>query len=105
MKPKIELVHGTCERHLPQIQDHTIDFVFADLPYGVTRCKWDTPLHLPFIWKHLNRICKPQAAMAFTATQPFASTLIKSNIRNFKYEYIWGKKTRPPTPLMLNTLP
>jgi len=65
--------------------------VLADLPYGVTACKWDTPLPLDDLWLQFERIAKQNAAMVFTATQPFASNLVMSKPTLFRYEWIWDK--------------
>ena len=71
--------------------DNHFDMVLVDLPYGMTDCKWDTVIDLEDIWTALERICKPGAAMVFTAAQPFTSALIMSNIKNFKYCWYWNK--------------
>jgi len=63
----------------------------VDLPYGTTACKWDSIISLDFLWEQYNRICKDNAAMVFTAAQPFTTTLASSNIDNFRYEWIWEK--------------
>jgi DNA modification methylase len=67
------------------------DFVFADLPYGTTQNKWDTVIDLPRMWMLLRKVCKPSAAMCFTCQQPFTTTLVNSNIREFRYDWIWEK--------------
>lgn len=72
-------------------QGPLFDFVFADLPYGTTQNKWDTPIDLPRMWTILRRICKPSAAMCFTCQQPFTTTLVASNMREFRYDWIWEK--------------
>ena len=65
--------------------------VCSDLPYGITACKWDTPLDLQLLWAEYARIVKPNAAIVLTASQPFTSALIMSNPKAFKYEWIWEK--------------
>ena len=65
--------------------------------------KWDTPIDLAEMWKQLNRVCKERAAMVFTAAQPF-NTLIMSNPRNFKYEWIW-EKPQGTNPLNAKIMP
>ena len=65
--------------------------VFADLPYGTTRNDWDHVIDQDRLWPLLRRACKPNAAMVFTAMQPFASMLVASNVREFRYEVIWAK--------------
>ena len=65
--------------------------VLCDLPYGTTQCKWDTVIPFEPLWAEYHRVCKPRAPMIFTASQPFTSQLINSNIKNFKYTWVWEK--------------
>jgi site-specific DNA-methyltransferase (adenine-specific) len=65
--------------------------VLVDLPYGTTACKWDSIIPLDKLWEQYNRICKKDAAMVFTAAQPFTTILAASNLKNFRYEWIWEK--------------
>lgn len=85
------LIEGEAIHELSKIPDRVVDLVCVDLPYGVTNNKWDCVLPLDKMWEQLNRICKENAAMVFTATQPFCSILVMSNLNNFKYDIIWEK--------------
>ena len=87
----VDLRLGDCLDILPTLSDNSVDMVMVDLPYGTTACKWDSIISLDFLWEHYNRICKDDAAMVFTAAQPFTTTLASSNIDNFRYEWIWEK--------------
>lgn len=82
---------GNCLDILPEIYDDSIDLLLVDLPYGTTACKWDTIIPLDQLWEQYNRVCKKNAAMVFTAQQPFTTVLASSNIENLKYEWIWEK--------------
>ena len=95
---------GDCLDILPNFTDNSVDMVLTDLPYGITACKWDTPIDLPEMWKQLNRVCKERAAMVFTAAQPFTSALATSNIKNLKYEWIW-EKPQGTNPLNAKVMP
>ncbi len=86
------LWHGDCLDLLPGIPDGSIDMVFADLPYGVTANKWDSVIPFEPLWKQLLRAGKRNAAFVFTATQPFATALINSQPRLFRYDLVWDKK-------------
>lgn len=78
---------------MEQIADSSIDMLLVDLPYGTTACSWDkNTLSLPQLWAEYNRICKKNAAMVFTAAQPFTTMLLSSNIKNFKYCWYWKKR-------------
>jgi len=73
------------------IPDNAVDMILCDLPYGTTQCKWDSVIPFEPLWEEYNRVCKRNAAMIFTAAQPFTSTLVTSNIKNFKYTWVWEK--------------
>ena len=85
------LHHEDCLDGLPRLEPGSVDFVFADLPFGRTANAWDRVIPMERLWQLLNRACKPTAAMAFCAVQPFASLLVASNLRAFRYEVIWHK--------------
>jgi len=82
---------GNCLEILPTLPDDSVDMLMVDLPYGTTACKWDSIIPLDELWKQYNRICKKNAAMVFTAQQPFTTTLASSNLKNLRYEWIWEK--------------
>jgi len=89
--PDIMLWQGDCLDLMPDIGDGSIDMVLADPPYGTTACKWDSIIPLEPMWAHLKRVIKPNGAIVLTASQPFTTTLISSNMGMFKYEWIWDK--------------
>jgi site-specific DNA-methyltransferase (adenine-specific) len=76
---------------MADIPNGVIDMLLVDLPYGTTACSWDSVLPFDKLWCEYNRVCKSNAAMVFTASQPFTTMLIASNIKNFKVEWIWQK--------------
>lgn len=76
---------------MKRLPDHSIDMVFCDLPYGTTKCSWDSIINLGSLWKQYNRIVKIDGAIVLTASQPFTTVLIESNIEHFKYCWIWEK--------------
>jgi len=86
-----KLYNEDCLEGMKRIPDKSIDMVLCDLPYGTTACKWDSIIDLNSMWKELNRIVKPNGAMVFTASQPFTTTLIASNIKQFRVEWIYEK--------------
>jgi len=85
------LINGDCLVDMGDIDDHSVDMILCDLPYGTTACKWDTIIPFEPLWKHYKRIIKPNGAIVLTASQPFTSALVMSNIEWFKYEWIWKK--------------
>ena len=101
----VDLFHGDCLVEIRSIEEHSIDLILCDLPYGTTDrkgvenkrgvnrlLKWDTVIPLDKLWLEYKRILKPRGAVVLTADQPFTSKLILSNIEWFKYVWIWKKK-------------
>jgi len=84
-------VNADCFDVFPFIEDKSIDAIIADLPYGTTACKWDSILPLDKLWQEYKRIIKPNGVIILFGTQPFTTTLISSNIKQFRYELIWDK--------------
>lgn len=87
----IELMQGDCLELMSSIPDGSVDMVLTDPPYGTTACKWDTVIPLGPMWKQLKRVIKPNGAIVMTASQPFTTVLIASNMRMFKYCWVWEK--------------
>jgi site-specific DNA-methyltransferase (adenine-specific) len=90
---EITLMCGDCLERMGEIAPGSIDMVMADPPYGTTACKWDSIIPLDAMWAHLKRVTKPNAAIVMTASQPFTTTLISSNMAMFKYCWVWVKNT------------
>lgn len=88
-----KLYEADCFDVFPEIEDKSVDMILCDLPYGITACKWDTPLPLEELWVEYKRIIKDDGAIVLTASQPFTSQLVMSNPDMFKYELIWDKKS------------
>ena len=75
------------------IDDKSIDMILCDLPYGTTACKWDVVIPFEPLWEQYKRIIKDNGAIILTASQPFTSALVMSNVKMFRYEWIWHKTT------------
>ena len=88
---KIELIQGDCLEKMKDIPDESVDMVMTDPPYGTTACKWDSIIPLEPMWEQLKRVIKPNGAIVMTASQPFTTTLIASNMKMFKYCWVWEK--------------
>src|SRR3972149_6110788 len=86
------IYQGDCLTLMPEIKEHSIDLVLNDLPYGVTaRNPWDVILPFDELWSAWKRLLKPNGTVVLTATQPFASIAVMSNLPWFKYEWTWKK--------------
>ena len=90
----IDLLKGDCLELMKTIESGSIDAIITDPPYGTTACKWDSVIDFDLMWLELNRIIKPNGAIVLFGSEPFSSALRMSNIKNFKYDWIW-KKTKP----------
>lgn len=99
MNDQIKLLNGDCLVEMSQIPDVSVDMVLCDLPYGTTACKWDSVIPFEPLWKAYKRVCKKNAAIVLTASQPFTSVLIASNLGAFKYCWVWDKKKPSNFPL------
>lgn len=88
---RIELLNGDCLDDMQLIPDKSIDLILCDPPYGTTACKWDTVIPFEPMWKELKRIRKDNAAIVLFGSEPFSSHLRMSNIKEFKYDWIWLK--------------
>lgn len=71
-----------------------VDAIICDIPYGTTACKWDSVIPFDEMWKRLNKLIKPNGAIVLFGSQPFTSSLVVSNIKNYKQCLVW-EKTRP----------
>lgn len=88
-----KIYNEECLIGMEKIPDKSIDMILCDLPYGTTACKWDTIIPFDLLWEQYNRIIKDNGAIVLTASQPFTSALIMSNVNNFKYNWTWDKVT------------
>jgi site-specific DNA-methyltransferase (adenine-specific) len=86
-----KIIQGDCLEVMKDIPDKSIDMILADLPYGTTACKWDTIIPFEPLWEQYKRIIKDNGAIVLTASQPFTSALVMSNVEMFKYEWVWDK--------------
>merc|ERR1711935_418441 len=106
----MELYNDDCFNVFPKIKDKTIDLFVLDLPYAnkdfgkCTSCKWDNTIDLDKMWIEIKRIMKPNAVILFYCNTKFGFSLIKSNIKWFRYDLIW-KKSRKVGFLSANKMP
>lgn len=87
----IEIIEGDCLEVMKEIPDQSVDMVLCDLPYGTTACAWDAIIPLVPMWAAYKRVLTSTGAIVLTASQPFTTILIGSNLDWFKYELIWEK--------------
>jgi DNA modification methylase len=87
----MELYNGNCLEVMKDIESGSVDAIICDPPYGITACKWDSVIDFDLMWEQLNRIIKPNGAIVLFGSEPFSSALRMSNIKNYKYDWIWDK--------------
>jgi len=87
-----KIYNGDCLELIPAfIEDKSIDMIFSDLPYGTTKCKWDSIIDLPKLWNEYERIIKNNGAIVLFSQTPFDKVLGASNLKLLRYEWIWEK--------------
>ena len=92
MEVKMELWHGDCLEKMDEIPGQYVDMILTDPPYGTTACKWDSVIPLEPMWKCLKRVIKPNGAIVLFGSEPFSSTLRVSNLKDYKYDWVWQKR-------------
>ena len=86
------LIMGDCLEVMPTLKSGSIDLILCDLPYGTTACKWDTVIPLVPLWTQYRRLIRGNGAIILNASQPFTTTLIHSNIKEYKATWYWQKE-------------
>ena len=84
-------MHGDCLELMKTIDDKSVDMILCDLPYGTTACKWDNVIPFEPLWEQYNRIIKDNGAIVLFGSEPFSSKLRLSNLKMYKYDWVWVK--------------
>ena len=87
-----KIYNEDCLEGMKRIPDGSVDMILCDLPYGTTACKWDTIIPFDLLWEQYERVIKDNGAIVLTASQPFTTKLIDSNIDLFRNCWVWNKK-------------
>lgn len=87
----INLMQGDCLELMKTIPDGSVDLILTDPPYGTTACKWDSVIPFEPMWEQLKRIIKANGAIVLFGSEPFSSALRMSNIKQYKYDWVWEK--------------
>ena len=90
---------GDCLEVMKNIEDKSIDMILCDLPYGTSACKWDTVIPFEPLWEQYERIIKDDGSIVLFGSEPFSSLLRTSNLKNYKYDWVWEKKNAANYPL------
>ena len=94
MKEQYKLYKGDCLEVMDQLieQEIKVDMILCDPPYGTTACKWDSVIPFDAMWERLNKLIKSNGAIVLFGSEPFSSKLRCSNLKNYKYDWVWNKK-------------
>jgi len=97
----MKLIHGECLKEMDLLikQGVVVDAIICDPPYGTTACQWDSVIPFDAMWERLNRLIKQNGAIVLFGSEPFSSALRMSNIKNYKYDWIWEKSKGGGFPL------
>lgn len=87
----MQLYQGDCLEVMKRIPDKSVDMILCDLPYGSTQCKWDNVIPFDELWTNYNRVIKENGAIVLFGSEPFSSYLRISNIKAYKYDWVWRK--------------
>lgn len=92
-KENYKLYKGDCLEVMDRFIEDGIKFdaIITDPPYGTTACKWDSIIPFDKMWERLNKLIKSNGAIVLFGSEPFSSALRMSNIKNYKYDWIWEK--------------
>jgi len=100
-----KLIHGDCLERMKEIPNASADLVLCDPPYGTTSNKWDSVIDFTLMWAQLKRIIKNKnSPIVLFGCEPFSSALRMSNIKEFKYDWVWDK-AKPGNPLIAKFRP
>ena len=90
----ITMYKGDCLEVMDRLieQGVVVDAIITDPPYGTTACKWDSIIDFDEMWLRLNKLIKPNGAIVLFGSEPFSSALRMSNIKNYKYDWVWKKR-------------
>lgn len=89
-----QLMFGDCLERMKEVPSGSVDMILTDPPYGTTQNKWDSVINLEDMWKEVWRVLKPNGACVLFSAQPYTSILVTSQIKFYKYEWVWVKNLK-----------
>ncbi len=89
----MKLINWECLEEMDKLIEQwvKVDAIITDPPYGTTACKWDSVIPFDEMWLRLNKLIKPNWAIVLFWSEPFSSALRMSNIKNYRYDWVWEK--------------
>ena len=106
MNENIKLYNGDCLNVMDKLieQGVKVDAIITDPPYGTTACKWDSVIPFDEMWERLSCLTNLNGGIVLFGSEPFSSALRMSNIKNYKYDWVWDKK-KGGNPLLSKVMP
>jgi len=89
----IKLINDDCLPVLDRLikLNQKFDAIITDPPYGTTACFWDQIIPFEDLWPKLEAVRKDRAPVILFGSEPFSSVMRTTNIKNYKYDWIWEK--------------
>ena len=94
-----QIYNEDCLQGMKKLPSGSVDFILADLPYGITSAPFDKRLPFEPLWQEFWRVVKPNAAIALFAVGKFNIELAASQLKWYRYEWIWQKNNAKKMPL------
>lgn len=102
MERKVDIfINDDYEHFLDTLEKNSVDFICIDPPYGKNNgmqlsgqkdvIQWDVTINWKTMFEKFNRVLKPGCAIAVFGQNPTYSQMVLSNLKQYKYEYIWVK--------------
>jgi len=88
------LYQGDCLEVMDRLIEEGIkvDAIITDIPYGTTACKWDSIIPFDDMWNRLKLLRNDRTPIVLFGSEPFSSALRMSNIKEYKYDWVWDKE-------------
>jgi site-specific DNA-methyltransferase (adenine-specific) len=86
---RARLILGDCRDVLPTLGK--VNAVVTDPPYGTTRARWDAVIPFDEMWAAVSTVTGPNSPVVLFGSEPFSSLLRCSNLKQFRYDWIWHK--------------
>lgn len=92
----MKLIHGDCLEEMDKLitENIKVDAIITDLPYGTTQCKWDIAIPFNDMWERIKLLRKINTPILLFGAEPFSSALRMSNIKEYKYDWVWIKNKK-----------
>ena len=90
---------------MKDIPDGSVNLVLCDLPYGITKNKWDSVIPLDDLWEQYKRVSAPRAVIALFGQGMFTAKVMMSNPKMWRYNLVWKKGERTSGFLNANRQP